>query len=116
MTEENKVHCCQCGKTIIGKDWGHYGPSGRWYSECGECSKIYCGQCGKMIAVETEEEVQIKCTGKYDGKKCGAVNNINKLTGKQTTTITHDVSKHHKPDYVTERMLTEKAYYDHTEF
>ena len=46
MTEENKVHCCQCGKTI---------------------------------AVETETEVQIKCTGKYEGRKCGCINSIKKV-------------------------------------
>ena len=43
-----------------------------------EENKVHCSQCGKTIAVETDEEIQIKCTGKYEGKKCGCVNLIKK--------------------------------------
>lgn len=43
-------------------------------------NKIHCCQCGKTIAIETEAEIQIKCTGKRkeDGKKCGCINSIKK--------------------------------------
>ena len=44
--------------------------------------KIYCAQCGKTIAIETKEDVQIKCSGKHEGKKCGHVNSIKKVEEK----------------------------------
>ena len=40
--------------------------------------KIIKCKCGKTIAIETETTIEIKCTGKRDGKRCEIINVIKK--------------------------------------
>jgi len=41
-----------------------------------EPKKVKCECCGKTIAMENKGVIEIKCTGKSNGKKCGHVNQI----------------------------------------
>jgi endogenous inhibitor of DNA gyrase (YacG/DUF329 family) len=40
--------------------------------------KVKCPTCGKTIAMQDEDGVYIKCTGKHEGHKCGCINKIPK--------------------------------------
>lgn len=40
--------------------------------------KVRCPDCGKTVAMEDDDKVYIKCSGKKEGHKCGTITEINK--------------------------------------